>query len=38
MNEEKAALNVLTERLETMNCGNLFQSDIVRGKNDPCLC
>jgi hypothetical protein len=30
--EETAALNVSTERLKTVSCGSLFQSDIVRGK------
>lgn len=31
-------LNVSTERLITMRCGSLFQSDIIQEKNDCCLC
>jgi hypothetical protein len=30
--KEMAALNVLTERFKTINCGSRFQSDIVQGK------
>ena len=31
--DETAALNVSIQRLKTMGCGSLLQSDIVRGEN-----
>jgi hypothetical protein len=34
----KVALNISTEQHMPMFCGSRFQSDIVRWKNDSCLC
>ena len=38
MTEGKVALNISTEQHMPMFCGSRFQSDIVRWKNDSCLC
>jgi hypothetical protein len=35
---QTAALNLSTGLLITMDSGSRFQTDIVRGKNDSCLC